>query len=100
MKQHILLLQGVCEFKATPKEYLAKEEDFNTNSLTSEIEDEDGDKSSLIMIENGQVYLKPNIVYKLSNGKKTIQLFENDDTMNNTVLSIIHVMQQKSIKIN
>lgn len=103
MKQHILLLQGVCEFKAYPKEYFCQQNDesldfLNSMEIEEDIEEIEEFKNRTI-IEDGNVYLKARIEYYLSNGEMTVQVFEDNETMQNTVTSIAHAFQNKAIKI-
>lgn len=100
MKQHILLLQSVCEFKAFPKSLLGEEKDTSLEMILAEFNiDKDGIIVDKTIKENGKVYVKPHIIYFLNNGQETEQLFEDEDTMNNTVTSILHILQNKCIKI-
>ena len=99
MKQNVLLLQGICELKALPKKLLGPTTDPELQFLIDGVEDEDGDKINNITIENGDVYLKAHIIYFLNNGNETVQFFEDDETMDNTVTSIIHSVQNRIIKL-
>jgi hypothetical protein len=99
MKQQILLLQGVCELRTIPKHCLGPTTDPELQFLIDGTEDEDGDKINNTTIENGDVYLKPHIIYSMSNGDENVQYFEDEETMDNTVTSIIHSVQNKVIKL-
>lgn len=100
MVQHILLLQSVCEFKTYPKSLIGEEKDFTLEKLLNDFDvDGDGDIVVKTIIENKKIYLKPHIIYYLNNGEYSTQYFEDEDTMNNTITSILHILQQKCIKI-
>lgn len=100
MKQHVLLLQGICELKTHPKKLLGEEKDISLEALLENFnEDKDGDIVDMTIKENGNVYIKSHIVYSMSNGDENVQFFENDETMDNTVIGIIHSVQNKVIKL-
>ena len=98
----LLVVFIVMEEKITiTKDQLFKVMRLNEAEKKETVEDiaEDGDIVDMTIKENGNVYIKSHIVYSMSNGDENVQFFENDETMDNTVIGIIHSVQNKVIKL-